>query len=174
MKLKMNKKRLFDLGLCVAIIALGIAADQITKLIAAKNLKGAVSFPLINGVLQFTYVENTGAAFGMMKNARWLFMTVSIVAILAMAAYLFLGEAKSRLYTSSIAIIISGGIGNMIDRIALGYVVDFIDFCLIDFAVFNVADSLVCIGAGLLILALVLDVIRESREKKNGKKGQAE
>ena len=63
-------------------------------------------------------------------------------------------------------LIVSGGIGNMIDRIALGYVVDFIDFALIDFAVFNIADSLVCIGAGLLVLALVLDIIKEAKLEK--------
>ena len=69
------------------------------------------------------------------------------------------------------AMIISGGIGNMIDRIALGYVVDFIDFTLIDFAVFNGADSFVCVGAGLLILALILDIVKEQKaekEKNNG------
>jgi len=61
--------------------------------------------------------------------------------------------------------IISGGIGNMIDRTLLGYVVDFIDFRLINFAVFNGADSFVCVGAGILILALILDIIKESRKR---------
>jgi signal peptidase II len=62
--------------------------------------------------------------------------------------------------------LIAGGIGNMIDRLALGYVVDFIDFRLIDFAIFNGADSFVCVGAGLLILALLRDIIREGKEKR--------
>ena len=77
---------------------------------------------------------------------------------------------ENRLYEISVAMIISGGIGNMIDRTALGYVVDMIDFRIIDFAVFNGADSFVCVGAGLLILALVLDIIKESKLKKEKKK----
>ena len=67
--------------------------------------------------------------------------------------------------TVSVAMIISGGIGNMIDRTALGYVVDFIDFRLINFAVFNGADSFVCVGAGILVLALILDIVKESRKR---------
>ena len=148
-----------------AIIAVGIILDQITKLLSVLFLMPKESVPLIKNVLHLTYVENRGAAFGMLAEQRWVFMVISTVAILAMAAYLYLGNAQGRLYTVSLALIISGGIGNMIDRIALGYVVDFIDFCLIDFAVFNGADSFVCIGAGLLMLALILDIIKEAKGK---------
>ena len=88
--------------------------------------------------------------------------------ILALSVYLILGYAQNALYASSVCLIISGGIGNMIDRLALGYVVDFIDFRLINFAVFNVADTFVCVGAGLLILALVIDLIKEAKAKKSG------
>jgi signal peptidase II len=114
-------------------------------------------------------VENRGAAFGLMKDSRWLFMTVSTIAILIFVAYLYLGHAENNLYAVSLAMVISGGIGNMIDRMALGYVVDFIDFRLINFAVFNGADSFVCIGAGLLILALVKDLIAETKKSKASK-----
>ena len=90
--------------------------------------------------------------------------------------YLFLGFAENKLYAASVAMIISGGIGNMIDRIALGYVVDMLDFVLINFAVFNVADSFVCIGAGILILALILDLVKELKAKRAKKEsdGQGE
>ena len=94
-------------------------------------------------------------------------MSVSTVTILALVFLLYSGYVRAnKFYTVSLSLIISGGIGNMIDRIALGYVVDFIDFRLIDFAVFNGADSFVCVGAGLLVLALVLDIIKDAREKK--------
>ena len=83
-----------------------------------------------------------------------------------MLIFLYSGMAQNKLYSISLAIIISGGIGNMIDRVALGYVVDFIDFCLIDFAVFNGADSFVCVGAGMLILALILDIKKELQENR--------
>ena len=96
-------------------------------------------------------------------------MSISSVAIIAIALYLYSGRNTSKLYTAALMMIVSGGIGNMIDRIALGYVIDFIDFALIDFAVFNIADSIVCIGAGLLILSLVLDIIKEAKAEKEKK-----
>ena len=150
------------------IILVGIFLEQLTKLLTANLMDLYESIPIIKDVIHITYVQNTGAAFGMMKDSRWLFMIVSTVMIIGLSLYLYLGHAESRLYGISIAMIVSGGIGNMIDRIALGYVVDMIDFTLIDFAVFNGADSFVCVGAGLLILALILDIIKETKEKKTG------
>ena len=99
-------------------------------------------------------------------------MSVSTVTIIALAVLLYSGYVRqNKLYTVSLSLIISGGIGNMIDRVFLGYVIDFIDFRLIDFAIFNGADSFVCVGAGILILALLLDVIKEAKKpKQDGKK----
>ena len=150
----------------IAIIAGVIGLDQLTKWLAVVNLQGEPSFPLWQDVLHFTYAENTGMAFGMMKDHRWVFMVFSTVAIIGLAVYLFRFRPESRWMQISIAFIIGGGIGNMIDRIFLGYVVDFIDFTLINFAVFNVADSFVCIGAGMMIVYLVIDLIREIKLEK--------
>ncbi len=153
-----------------AVVLVGIILDQLTKWLAVKHLMSVSTVPLIEDVLHLTYLENRGAAFGSLQNMPWVFNSVSIIAIIAMTLYLYLGHAASALQGISVAMILSGGIGNMIDRIALGYVVDFIDFRLIDFAIFNGADSFVCVGAGLLILSLVLDLkkeIRLEREKKN-------
>lgn len=152
-----------------AIIALGIMLDQITKLLAVKLLEPIPTCPLINGVLHLTYVENRGAAFGMLANHRWVFLVLSSLAIVAIGIYLFMGKAQNTLYGVALSMIISGGIGNMIDRLALGYVIDFIDFRLINFAVFNGADSFVCIGGGLLVLALLRDIINESKKAKETK-----
>ena len=149
-----------------AVILGGIGLDQLSKFLAVKLLAPIESVPLWEGVLHLTYVENKGAAFGLLADHRWVFMSISSVAIIAIALYLYSGKNASKLFTSALMLIVSGGIGNMIDRIALGYVVDFIDFALIDFAVFNVADSLVCIGAGLLVLSLVLDIIKEAKIEK--------
>ena len=149
-----------------AVILGGIGLDQLSKFLAVKLLAPIESVPLWEGILHLTYVENKGAAFGMLADHRWVFMSISSVAIIAIALYLYSGKNASKLFTSALMLIVSGGIGNMIDRIALGYVVDFIDFALIDFAVFNVADSLVCIGAGLLVLSLVLDIIKEAKIEK--------
>ena len=158
-----------------AIIVIGIILDQLTKFLSVEFLTKVSTVPLIQDVLHLTYVENTGAAFGMLKDHRWVFLIVSTVAIIAFLAYLYLGHAESTLYGVALAMVISGGIGNMIDRLALGYVVDFIDFRLIDFAVFNGADSFVCVGAGLLILALVIDLVKEFKEEQLKKaEGNAE
>ena len=164
-----KKKTLFDYILYSAIIVGGIIIDQLTKWLSVAFLKVEGSVPIIKSVIHLTYVENTGAAFGILKNHRWVFILISIITIIGFSAYLYLGHSENRLYAVSIAMIISGGIGNMIDRLALGYVVDFIDFRLINFAVFNGADSFVCVGAGLLILALILDIKNEmKKEKGNG------
>ena len=143
-----------------------IAMDMMTKFLSYALLSGVETVPIIKGVIHFTYVENRGAAFGMLKDHRWVFITISTIVIIGFLAYLFLGHADSRLMGVSLSLITAGGIGNMIDRLALGYVVDFIDFRLINFAVFNVADSCVCIGAGLLILYLILEIKKEA--KRNG------
>ncbi len=161
-----RKRRLADYILYSAIIAAGIILDQLTKLLAVKYLEPIATFPIIKKVIHLTYVENRGAAFGMLSNHRWIFIVISSITIVAFLLYLYLGHAENKLYAISISMITAGGIGNMIDRIALGYVVDFIDFRLINFAVFNGADSFVCIGAGLLILALILELKKEAGTKK--------
>lgn len=158
-----KKKSPRDLILYSVILAVGIFADQLTKLLAVKYLMHVHSVPIWKDVLHLTYVENRGAAFGMLAGAPWVFNTISIITVIIILGYLYLGHAENRLYAVSLSMIASGGIGNLIDRLSLGYVVDFIDFTLIDFAVFNGADSFVCVGAGLLVLALILDIARESR-----------
>lgn len=165
--MKITKKSKTDYILYTAIILGGILLDQITKLLASTYLKVVDTVPLIEGVIHLTYAENTGAAFGMLKDHRWVFLSISTVAIIGMGLYLYLFKSESRLYDVAIAMIVSGGMGNMFDRLGLGYVVDFIDFRLINFAVFNGADSFVCVGSGLLILALILDLVKESKEKKS-------
>ena len=149
------------------IIVLGILIDQLSKLIVVKFLKPIDDLPLWDGVFHFNYHENKGAAFGMLANNRWVFIVISTVAIIAIGLYLFFGRASSTLMGVSMALIVSGGIANMIDRLILGYVVDFLYFKLIDFAIFNIADSFVCVGAGLMILALILELVAEAKKVKN-------
>lgn len=150
------------------IILLGVILDLLSKWLVVKFLKPIDDLPLWNGVFHLNYHENRGAAFGIMQDSRWIFLTISTVSIIAMLFYLFSGKSQNKLSNAAISLIIAGGIGNMVDRLSLGYVIDFLYFKLIDFAIFNVADSFVCIGAGLLILSLILDIIKEEREKKRG------
>ena len=164
-----KKKSASDYVTYALIIVVGILLDQLTKFLAVKYLMPIDTVPLISfgnvEVLNLTYVENTGAAFGMLKNHRWVFNSVSVIAIIAMLGYLYLGHSATKLEAWGVSMLVSGGIGNMIDRTALGYVVDFIDFRLINFAVFNGADSFVCVGAGVLVLALILEVIKETKNQ---------
>lgn len=174
-----KKKETRDYILWSVIIALGIILDQITKWLSVEKLSKLDTLPLIDGILHLTYVENRGAAFGMFSESRWIFILISTVAIVGFTVYLYLGHAGSKLYEISIALVVSGGIGNMIDRLALGYVVDFIDCRFVKypsftggdviwhtFPVFNGADSFVCVGAALLMLALILDMVKEAKAER--------
>lgn len=151
---------------CIIITVLAIVIDQASKLIVAANLPQIGSLPIIENILHFTYVENRGAAFGMLADHRWVFMLLSIAGILAMAVWLVVQKPESRITQCAISLIIGGGIGNMIDRVRLEYVIDFIDCRFIDFYVFNIADSCVCVGCALFMLAVIMEEVKESRAKK--------
>ena len=163
----MKHRYLITRIVALLIIAVGIFLDQMTKFLAVTHLKGSNPFVLIDGVFQFAYQENPGAAFGILSNDRWVFLVISTIAIIAILFYVFYKKNMPTLWIVSLSLIVSGGIGNMIDRLALGYVVDFLDFCLINFAVFNVADSFVTVGAGLMIFALVREMVLEFKKAKN-------
>ena len=131
------------------------------------------TIPVIKDIFHFTYIRNEGAAFGMLSEHRWVFMTFSTIAIVGIIAYLIIARPKDKLLCLALTLICAGGIGNMIDRIAYGTVVDFIDFRAFPELwkwIFNGADSFVCVGAGLLILALIIDLVKEYKAeaaKKN-------
>ena len=155
----------------LAVIIVTVFLDQLTKYLTVLHLKPIDTLPIIEDVFHFTYVENTGAAFGMMKDARWVFMITSTVAIVGILVYMFRRtyvkkEKMPWMEALSLSLIVGGGIGNMIDRTVLGYVVDMIDCRFINFAVFNVADSFVCIGAGLMILYLFMEMGKEIKAEK--------
>jgi len=150
---RMNKNNKRPL-IYTAVIAAVILLDQLTKQLAIDHLKPIETFPIIPDALHLTYVTNYGAAFGMLADHRWIFLAVSTVAIVLMAAYLYYKRDEHPLLGIALSFIIGGGIGNMIDRTLMGYVVDFVDFRLINFAVFNVADIFVCVGCGLMFLWL--------------------
>lgn len=138
------------------------------------------SIPLIENVLHFTHVKNTGAAFGMFgeENQRWIFMVISILGICALLVYLWKFRPESKLACTALSMVIGGGIGNMIDRsfrvgVVNGeernFVFDFIDFR--GFGdlwkwTFNVADAFVCVGAGILIVWCVYAFIKELKAER--------
>lgn len=138
------------------LFVLLVAVDRITKNLAVQNLRGN-EMELVSGVFSFRYLENPGAAWGILPNATWLFAAITFVVLAAMIY--FYGklpfERKYILLRFTLILLAAGAIGNFIDRILWRYVVDFIYFKYINFPIFNVADCYVCIAAVLLIYCLV-------------------
>ena len=138
------------------VAALLIVADQVTKILAVTFLKNQPSYPLWEGVFEFQYCENPGIAFSMLEHKQWLFVPVTCLVMVVLATMILRSDLRrSKLFTFSCALILAGGIGNLIDRIAYGYVVDFLYFKLIDFPIFNFADCCVVVGAIVLFAYLM-------------------
>ena len=145
----------------MVLIILIIGLDQLTKFILNNNLVLNSPYPVIKGVFYLTLVHNKGAAFGILKNQLLLFILSSILAIILIYFNLKKSKNQKKLFLNDLALglILSGAIGNLIDRLFLGYVVDFLDFRV--WPVFNVADSAITVGAVLLGWSL----LRDSRKK---------
>ena len=168
MKLKINIKRKGAI-ISLSVLIVTVLADQLTKLAVMRYMEVGQSIPLIKDVLHLTYILNRGAAFGSMSDARWLFMTVSVLLILFLCGLILVWEDGDAIFYTAAAMMMGGGIGNMIDRVAYGYVVDFIDFCAFPSLwkwIFNGADSFVCIGAGMFVLWYILAEIRNYKKEK--------
>ena len=151
------------------VIAAAVGIDQVLKQIVINTLEIGQSVPLIEGVFHFTYIRNFGAAFSILQNRQVFLIAVTGIVMAAAAVILFKNiKNMSRLASFSLAAVIGGGIGNIIDRIRLGYVVDFLDFKFIDFPVFNFADCCVVVGAFALVAAVFVSDRKDREKKLNG------
>lgn len=152
-----NKPGLGQFLWCVPLVAVLIIIDQITKRIAVNVLADGLRIPLINGVLEFTFVQNRGAAFGIMQNALPFFVVITLAALCVITYFLLHIPSQKRYLPLRICLcfIAAGAIGNFIDRLRLSYVRDFIYFSLIDFPVFNVADIYITCATILLVLLML-------------------
>ncbi len=151
----------------IAVIAVAFAADRLVKLWAAGPLVSQYggSLPLIQNVFHFTYAENRGAAFSMLQGQKWLLIGVTGAICLVGIYYLFFSKRRLPVLPSiAIALALGGALGNLYDRMVLGYVINMLDFCLINFAVFNVADS--CVNVGVVLLAIWM-IFFEEKDKRN-------
>lgn len=148
----------------ILIIILIIAVDQVTKYLATTYLRPIGSIDIVKNIFSLTYVENRGAAFGILQNQRWFFIILTIAICLGMIYFLITQSNTSLFLRISLAMILGGAIGNLIDRIRLGYVVDMLHFTLIDFPVFNVADCFVVVGT--ILLAYYILFIADKVEKE--------
>ncbi len=165
------KRRGYGGLVCLLVTVLGVVLDQLTKYLVVHNMEVGESVPLLGDKLQLTYVTNYGAAFGILADQRWVFLILSAVTIVLIVGYLLFADNQNRLQLVALSMILAGGIGNMIDRTVLGYVVDFIDVWLFDFPVFNGADSFVCVGAGLLLLTIIRESYAEKAARTEEKAG---
>lgn len=168
----MNKKKtLKTIILMIFSISVLIGFDQWTKLMAIRHLMGQDNIILFPNVLELQYLENCGAAFGMLQNQQWIFIIIAFAFVL-FASYVFIKmpfTSKYYILHGLLALLTSGAIGNVIDRVTRGYVVDFIYFSLIDFPIFNVADIYVvvsCILGFLLIMFYYKDEDLDFLSKK--------
>lgn len=152
-----TRKKIKALALDALFVIILVLIDQFTKYLAMLHLKDKKAFNLIDGVLELNYLENKGAAFGMLQNQRVFFVFVAVI-VLSVIAYILYKTPNARKYNLMhilLSLIAAGAIGNMIDRLRLDYVVDFIYFVLINFPIFNVADMYVSFATALLVLALL-------------------
>lgn len=149
------------------IFILTVLLDQVSKYLTVKFLLGKPPIVLIKGFLRLNYLENFGAAFGIMQNKKGFFIVITIIVVLGLIYYMKTNNNLSIIVKIALSMIIGGAIGNLIDRIRLGYVIDFIDVRfgnLYDYPVFNIADSFIVVGT-LIILYLVLS---DKYEKERG------
>lgn len=136
------------------VMAVLVAADQLAKWEVVRHIKNQ-DIPVLGDFLHFTYEENTGAAFSLLPGQVWLLSAASLVMVAVCVYFLAAQKVRSPLGNAALLLVSSGGIGNLIDRLSRGYVVDFLYAKKIHFAVFNLADSYVVVGAILLCLFLL-------------------
>jgi signal peptidase II len=147
-----------------AVLAAAVVlADQFAKLLVVSRIDADRAICVIPKVIDFVYVKNTGAAFSIMADMTWLLAIVSVVFCAAVAVYFVRKQPKSRLQCTALTLMFSGAMGNALDRIFRGYVVDFIRTAFIDFPVFNIADMAITVGAAVLIIYIILSEKKEKR-----------
>ena len=171
--IKYTKKNLLVSAVQLAGIAILVAVDLLIKDVVLNNIALYEKVDFIKGLYGWTYIQNTGVAWGMFDGNPQLLSVVTGVIIAIGLIYLVLPFRRPAAYNIFIPIIIAGGLANMIDRIMRGFVVDYIETLFIEFPVYNFADCLVCVGAFSLVFYLIYEIIRDTKAEKLKKQGGA-
>ena len=151
--------------IAIILAAIIVGLDQISKFFVLRDLKPIGDIPIWNEVLHLHYTQNTGASFGMLPGFKWVFLTVSLLFVAATFVFVIIKRKKIDTFALvSLGLICGGALGNAIDRIRFGYVIDFVYFKLINFAIFNLADSCIVVG-GILLGVYVLFFYKEPEKK---------
>lgn len=141
---------------CLVLIAsLVVIIDRLSKFLIFNNLFEGQSKEVMPGVFHLTLVLNTGTAFGLFRDKNQFFIVISFIVIALILIYVWLDKHRDIIFLSALGLILGGAMGNLIDRLAFGYIIDFLDFRV--WPVFNIADSSITIGAALLILRLIFE-----------------
>ncbi len=149
------------------LCALVLLIDRVTKVWAVNVLNGKGFVDFIKGFVNLIYVENTGVAFGMLSDKLYVMLPITI-AVIGICIFIYLkNRGQSKCFDYAMLLIITGAIGNVMDKISRGFVVDFINFEFMDFPVFNVADISVCSGAALLIIYILF--FSDKKKEAEGK-----
>lgn len=152
-------------------VAIGVALaaiDQVIKFFVNANLKEVGSVSVIDNLLSFTYVENNGVAFGSFAGNRWIFVVLTTALIAAILIYMFKKKPQSKLFYASVALLVGGGIGNFIDRVLYGYVIDYISLSFFP-PVCNFADYCITVGTVLLMIYVLFFTSTGKKDLKNDK-----
>ena len=147
-------------------MAVLIGIDQLTKHLAVIGLKTIDELPVLGEILVLKYCENTGAAFSMFQGNEFILIGITSLCLIVGLVVILSGKIKNNLLLYTVATVVAGGLGNLIDRIFLGYVVDFIYIKIIDFAIFNFADICVTLG-GITMIACVVFSEKDKSDAKN-------
>jgi len=151
--------------IALLLSAVAIAADQVIKMLVTANIKLNDQVPVIKGFFKIFYIQNNGAAFGMLQNQIWLFVLITLSISAAIIVALFKYENHEFFsYTASI-LIVGGGIGNLIDRVVRGYVIDYISISFFPW-IFNFADCCVTVGTVFLIIHILFFAERDGKSEK--------
>ena len=138
------------------VIILGIVLDQIVKMAIVKNLRLSEQKSVINGIVSLTHLRNNGAAWSILEGQQWFFVLTTVI-VLAVAIWFWLKNLSKNWYAIGLTLIISGALGNFIDRVRQGYVVDMFQLDFINFPIFNVADILLSIGFVVLFIGILIE-----------------
>ena len=159
-------KRLKSREKIYSIAAIVIIIDQIVKLIIRTKMTLNSTIELIPKVFNLTYVENTGAAFSILKDSTIILVIIGLLFLFSIDYYIKKEKSFTKLSIISLGIIIGGIVGNLIDRLLLHAVVDYFDFVLINFPIFNIADTCITIGVVLFIISTIIDEVKDNKKKE--------
>ena len=164
--LKLNKSKFKKFSVALAVMIVLVAVDQIIKYFVELNLKPVSVSPFIPGFIQLHYHRNDGAMMGFLDGKITTVTILAVICMIGIIILMFTDIIKTKLDYVCIVMIATGGIGNIIDRICRGYVVDYIEYLFVDFYIFNFADCLITVGAFLMIFYQIYLMIKENKAKK--------